>query len=163
MSFRPDIVDVWMFRVVDGDPEVLLLRRSAGRILPGLWQGVSGRLEDGERVVEGALRELREETGLLPATIEAMYDLDFVNQFHFAPLDAVLTAAVFAVRLGPSTPVTLSHEHDASRWVSLAAARADVVWPGYRDALDRIGENLIDPERARWFLLDPGVATRPAG
>jgi dATP pyrophosphohydrolase len=163
MSFRPDIVDVWMFRVVDRDPQVLLLRRSPDRILPGLWQGVSGRLEDGERVVEGALRELREETGLLPATIEAMYDLDFVNQFHFAPLDAVLTAAVFAVRLGPGTAVTLSHEHDASRWVSLAAARAEVVWPGYRDALDRIGENLIDPERAHWFLLDVGIATPPAG
>ena len=155
MSLRPDIVDVWIFRVVDGSTEVLLLRRSAHRILPGLWQGVSGRVEDGERVVAGALRELREETGLTPASFEALYDLDFVNQFHFAPFDAVLTAAVFAVRVDPGIEPTLSHEHDAARWEPLAAARADVVWPGYRDALDRIGENLIDPERARWFLVEP--------
>ncbi len=161
MAFRPDIVDVWIFRIVDGEAQILLMRRSADRILPGLWQGVSGRLEDGERVLEGALRELREETGVAQATIEAMYDLDFVNQFHFAPADAILTAAVFAVRLGRETDVTLSHEHDAMRWLSLPAARAEVVWPGYRDALDRIGDNLIDPERARWFRLDLEAAGRP--
>jgi len=159
MSLRPDIVDVWIFRVVDGSPEVVLLRRSADRILPGLWQGVSGRLEHGERVVAGALRELREETGIAPASFEALYDLDFVNQFHFAPLDAVLTAAVFAVRVGPGIEPTLSHEHDAARWVPIAAARAEVVWPGYRDALDRIAENRIDPERAHWFLIEPRFVT----
>jgi 8-oxo-dGTP pyrophosphatase MutT (NUDIX family) len=159
MSFRPDIVDVWIFRILGGSAEVLLLRRSADRILPGLWQGVSGRLEDGERVVAGALRELHEETGLAPAAIEALYDLDFVNQFHFAPADAILTAAVFAVRLGAETQVTLSHEHDAMRWLPLAVARAEVVWPGYRDALDRIGDNLIDPDRARWFLLKPELTS----
>jgi dihydroneopterin triphosphate diphosphatase len=159
MSFRPDIVDVWIFRLVEGSAEVLLLRRSSDRILPGLWQGVSGRLEDGERVVAGALRELREETGLTPTTIQAMYDLDFVNQFHFAPSDAVLTAAVFAVRVPPGTEPALSHEHDQARWTSIAAARAEVVWPGYRDALDRIAENLVDPERARWFLIEPALAT----
>ena len=163
MAFRPDIVDVWMFRIVGGVPEVLLLRRSADRILPGLWQGVSGRLEDEERVLDGALRELREETGLTPATFEAMYDLDFVNQFHFAPADAILTAAVFAVRLGAETGVTLSHEHDAMRWLSLPAARAEVVWPGYRDALDHIGDNLVDPERARWFLLEIDAETEATG
>jgi len=159
MSFRPDIVDVWIFRVADGAAEVLLLRRSADRILPGLWQGVSGRLEDGERVVAGALRELREETGLTPSSFEAMYDLDFVNQFHFAPLDTVLTAAVFAVRVGQDTEPTLSHEHDAARWEPVATARAEVVWPGYRDALDRIAGNLVDQERARWFLLEAAFVT----
>jgi 8-oxo-dGTP pyrophosphatase MutT (NUDIX family) len=56
--------------------EVLLIRRSPGRILPGLWQCVSGALEPGERVVAGALRELLEETGFGPDDIEAFYDLD---------------------------------------------------------------------------------------
>ncbi|HTC86259.1 MAG TPA: NUDIX domain-containing protein [Candidatus Acidoferrum sp.] len=153
MAFRPDLVDVWIFRVASGAPEVLLMRRSAGRVLAGLWQGVSGRLEDGERVVEGALRELREETGFERPVVEAFFDLDFVNQFHYAPLDAVLTAAVFAARVTADAEPVLSHEHDSARWVGLEAAHAEVVWPGYRDALRRIGENLLDPERARWFEL----------
>ena len=85
--FRPDLVDCWMFRVGRtardiARPEVLLIRRAPGRILPGLWQCVSGSLEGGERVALGALRELAEETGFGPADIEAFYDLDLVNQFH---------------------------------------------------------------------------------
>ena len=59
--FRPDLVDCWMFRIGRtargvARPEILLLRRSAGRILPGLWQCVSGSLEPDERIAAGALR-----------------------------------------------------------------------------------------------------------
>jgi 8-oxo-dGTP pyrophosphatase MutT (NUDIX family) len=150
---RPDLVDVWIYRDGADGPEILLLRRVPGRVLPGLWQGVSGSLEADERVVEGALRELREETGFERPVVEAFFDLDLVNQFHFAPVDAVMTSAVFAARVRPGAEPVLSHEHDAARWLPLDAAIADVIWPGYRDALRRIGENLLDPARARWFEL----------
>lgn len=152
---RPDLVDVWIFREGADGPEVLLMRRVPGRVLPGLWQGVSGGLEANERIVDGALRELREETGFTRPVVEAFFDLDFVNQFHFAPVDAVMTSAVFAARVRPGAEPVLSHEHDAARWLALDAAISEVIWPGYRDALRRIGENLLDPARARWFELAP--------
>lgn len=154
--FRPDLVDVWVFRVrpdAAEQLEVLLMRRSAGRILPGLWQGVSGSLEAGERIVAGALRELREETGIGAAAIEALYDLDQVNQFHEPSVDAIVTAAIFAVRVGPGVEPVLSHEHDALRWVSPAVALGLVVWPAYRESIARIKRDLTDPSRARWFEL----------
>jgi len=153
--FRPDLVDVWIYRNGTEGPEILLMRRVPGRVLPGLWQGVSGSLEADERVVDGALRELREETGFERPVVEAFFDLDHVNQFHFAAVDAILTAAVFAARVRPASEPVLSHEHDAARWLSLDAAIAEVIWPGYREALRRIGENLLDPMRARWFELAP--------
>ena len=151
--FRPDLVDVWVFREADGGPEILLIRRAPGRVLTGLWQGVSGTVEPGERVVAAALRELAEETGFAPPAIQAFYDLDLVNQFHWAPADAVVCAAVFAVRVKPGSEPVLSHEHDALRWVSLEAAVAEVVWPGYRDALTVIGRELREADRAAWFEL----------
>ena len=43
--FRPDLVDCWVFRVPRTGPEILLIRRAPGRILPGLWQCVSGSLD----------------------------------------------------------------------------------------------------------------------
>ena len=153
--YRPDLVDVWLFRV---DPErgleFLLLRRAPQRTLAGLWQGVSGRLEDGELIVEGALRELREETGLVPADLEAFYDLDQVNSFHVAALNGVVTAAVFAARLGPETAVRLSYEHDRAEWVDTAEATRRSVWPAYRELVARIRDHLVDPELARWFTLE---------
>lgn len=151
--FRPDLVDVWVFRIRLGKIEILLMRRASGKILAGLWQGVSGSLEAGERIAEGALRELREETAFGPDEIEAFYDMDLVNQFHEPSMDAVVTAAVFAVRVGPDAEPHLSVEHDDSRWVSLGNAYVEVVWPGYRTALERIREDLSDPARAPWFEL----------
>lgn len=156
--FRPDLVDCWMFRVGRtarsvARPEILLLRRSPGRILPGLWQCVSGSLEPGERIALGALRELAEETGFGATEIEAFYDLDLVNQFHEPSMDGVVTAAVFAVWLRPDAEPNLSHEHDAARWMPVEEAHRHVIWPAYRTAIERIRDDLSDPERAPWFEL----------
>lgn len=166
--FRPDLVDCWVFRVgrtardVER-PEVLLLRRSAGRILPGLWQCVSGSLEPGERIAVGALRELAEETGFAGEAIEAFYDLDLVNQFHEPSMDGIVTAAVFAVRLHPDAEPSLSHEHDGARWVEVDDAHAEVIWPGYRTAIERIRDDLSDPDRAPWFELTLEGDRKPFG
>jgi 8-oxo-dGTP pyrophosphatase MutT (NUDIX family) len=133
--------------------EVLLIRRAAGRILPGLWQCVSGSLERGERVAIGALRELEEETGFGADDIEAFFDLDLVNQFHEPSVDGIVTAAVFAVRLKPDSEPRLSHEHDGARWHPVDEAHQQVIWPGYRTAIERIRDDLSEPERAGWFEL----------
>jgi len=153
---RPDLVDVWVFRLPrPGEPEILLMRRSSTRILAGLWQGVSGSLEDGERITAGALRELREETGFADPGIEMFYDLDLVNQFHWSPVDAVVSAAVFAVRVGPDAEPVLSDEHDAYVWRIPSDAHAMIVWPGYHDALTIIERDLLDRDREPWFRLHP--------
>ena len=161
---RPDLVDCWVFRVSSVGPgtpggsppaiEILLIRRSPGRILPGLWQCVSGSLEPRERVAIAALREAAEETGYGPESIEAFYDLDLVNHFHEPSIDAVLASAVFAVRVGAGVDPVLSPEHTAFRWLDLEEAGREVVWPGYRDAIERIRDYLLDPAKEPWFRLD---------
>ncbi len=162
MTLRPDLVDCWIYRAAPGGTQVLLLRRAPDdEILPGLWQCVSGMLEAGERVALGALRELLEETGFGPGTIEAFYDLDLVNQFHEPSMDAVVTSAVFAVRVPPGSEPTLSGEHDGARWLDLADAHREVVWPGYRTALERVRDDLADPDRAAWFELTLDGRRRP--
>ena len=156
--FRPDLIDCWMFRVgrTSRDiarPEILLIRRAPGRILPGLWQCVSGSLEPGERVALGALRELAEETGFGGADDRGFYDLDLVNQFHEPSVDGIMTAAVFAVRLHPDAEPRLSHEHDGAAGMPSRRPIEQVIWPGYRTAIERIRDDLSDPDRAAWFEL----------
>ncbi len=123
---------------------------------------MSGRLEAGERVVEGALRELREETGFEAPAIEALFDLDQVNQFHEPSVDAIVTAAIFAVRVRPGSEPVLSHEHDGLQWVAPGTALEIAVWPAYRESIRRIETDLLDPDRSRWFRLELD-GRRPAG
>ncbi len=154
MSLRPDLVECWVFRVRDpGGLEILLIKRAAGRIFPGLWQCVTGGIEPGERVPAAALREVAEETGLGDEAIEAFYDLDQVASFYDEGADDVVVSAIFAVRVRPDAKPMLSHEHDAFRWLPPAEALRLVIWPSYAESIRRIREQLLDPELAPWFEL----------
>ncbi|MFH0751730.1 MAG: NUDIX domain-containing protein, partial [Chloroflexota bacterium] len=129
--------------------------RAPGRIFPGLWQCVTGGLEPGERIPMAALREVREEVGFGPSEIEAFYDLDQVTHFYDEGPDAIVAAAIFVVRIRQDAEPTLSHEHDDFRWASRDEALRLVVWPAYRDTIDRITGTLLDPQAEPWFRLDP--------
>jgi 8-oxo-dGTP pyrophosphatase MutT (NUDIX family) len=128
-----------MFRVPTvGEVRILLLRRAPGRIFPGIWQPVTGGLEAGERIIDGALRELREETGIGADGIEVVYGLDQVNIFHADHIDMLQAEAVFAAELKPHVEATLSEEHDDQRWVTAHEALEMVLWPAYREAIGQI-------------------------
>ena len=153
MTSRPDIVECWVFRVRDGKPEVLLIRRSAGRIFPGLWQCVTGRLDPDEAIPLAALREVEEETGLGSEAIEAFFDLDQVSSFYAQEPDALATSVIFAVRVRPNAEPRLSVEHDAYRWAPPDEALRLAVWPAYDESIRRITNHLLDPDLAPWFEL----------
>ena len=154
MGVRADLVACWAYRVsATAGLEILLIHRAPGRAYPGLWQCVTGKLEAGETMVGGALRELLEETGLGPAQIEVVQDTDIVNWFHDSTSDQVVCEAVFAARVRTEAAVRLSHEHDDLRWCRPAEARELVVWPAYRRAVGQIEWLVAHPDKAEAYRL----------
>jgi 8-oxo-dGTP diphosphatase len=153
---RPDLVACWIFRAGTGGLEILLIHRAPGRMYPGLWQCVTGRLEPGEGIAAGAMREVAEETGLGAADIEAFFETDLVNFFHESSVDGIWCEAVFAARVRPDAPVTISDEHDDVRWVSPAEAHELVVWQSYHRAIEQLEWLVANPDQAAVFRLpDP--------
>ncbi len=175
MSLRPDLIECWVFRVAPpASPEdrrsdaerleILLIRRAAHRIFPGLWQCVTGGVEPGEAVPAAAMREVLEETGLGPAEIEAFYDLDQVAPFYDEGADAVVVSAIFAARIRPAAEARASWEHDGLRWVPATDAPRLAIWPSYVESVRRVREQLLDPVFEPWFRLDEQggrIARRP--
>jgi 8-oxo-dGTP pyrophosphatase MutT (NUDIX family) len=165
VSHRPDLVECWVFRVVppasaedrrsDAERlEILLIRRAAHRIFPGLWQCVTGGVEPGERIPAAAMREVLEETGLGPVEIEAFYDLDQVAPFYDEGSDEVVVSAIFAARVRPDAEPRASWEHDGLRWVPAADAPRLAIWPSYGESVRRVREQLLDPGLEPWYRLD---------
>jgi dihydroneopterin triphosphate diphosphatase len=146
-------IEVCPFRIRNDAAGFLLIRRAMGEPrYPGMWQFVTGRIEEGERADEAALRELREETGtegvrlwIVPA-VTSFYDLR-TDSVNFVPL--------FAAQIDAGFDVRLSAEHSAFEWLSYADARARLVWPGQRECLEIVREYILGGEEASRLLEVP--------
>lgn len=125
-------VDVYPLRFVVGGLETLILRRGAAVRCTGAWEAVHGHIEDGERPIAAALRELAEETGAAPV---ALYSLSRTEAFYLHRTDEVALIPAFAALFDPGFEVVLSPEHDECTWLSIPDAMARLAWPRERRAL----------------------------
>lgn len=133
ISIRCHAVSLVAVRVVNGKNEVLLLRRT--RSFKGEWCQIAGQIEVGETAWQAAIRELAEETSLVPRTV---YSGDICEQFYEAHLDVISILPVFVAIIDPTAPVKLNPEHSEYRWVSFNAADRMVPFAGQRRTLRHV-------------------------
>jgi dihydroneopterin triphosphate diphosphatase len=147
------IIEVCPFRIRGDRGEYLLIRRAPDdRLYPGLWQFVSGRVEEGEKAHEAALRELREETGAGPLRF---WVVPAVNPFYDPQRDQISLVVLFAAQLESGFEVRLSPEHSMFEWLPYAEARRRLVWPGQRNCLDIVQQYILGGEEAGTLLELP--------
>lgn len=108
--------------------EVLLIERADQ---PGFWQSVTGAKDAvDEPLLQTALREVREETGIVAApaqlrdwAISNVYEIYPVWRHRYAPGVTHNTEHVFGLCLPKACAVTLNpHEHTAWQWLPHRAA-----------------------------------------
>jgi dATP pyrophosphohydrolase len=147
------IVEVSVFRFINDRPEYLMLKRSPDeKLYPDLWQLVSGSLNDGEKAFDAALRELREETGLIP---KRFWVVPHANMFYDPAYDAVNVSPLFAAQVDVEEEPTLSSEHCLYEWLPYVEARRRLVWPGQRAGLEVVDKYILGGEEAGVLTLIP--------
>ncbi|TMQ70696.1 MAG: NUDIX domain-containing protein [Candidatus Eisenbacteria bacterium] len=135
-----DKVEVYVFRRRSGRAQFLALRRGRRKTLPGIWQPVTGKLEPRETPIDAALRELREETGLVPLTL---WRLEVTTLCLESTGRRLMALPLFAAEVSPTAAVRLSNEHVESRFMSAAAARRLYLWDSQRKGLDAIERQIL--------------------
>jgi ADP-ribose pyrophosphatase YjhB (NUDIX family) len=113
----PDVPLVGVGAVVVDDGRVLLVRRG-NEPLKGHWTLPGGLLEVGEPLLNGVVREVREETGLTVEPVELIELLDRIHRedervrYHYVIADYLCRVSGGALRA--------ASDADAVRWVERA-------------------------------------------
>jgi 8-oxo-dGTP diphosphatase len=100
----------------------LLLKRSAEKdYAAGVWECVTGRVDQGEGFEEALRREIYEELGV------ADVEIDFIiGTTHFyrgrQAAENELVGVVYACSISDPGAIQTSYEHSAYRWVTAAEA-----------------------------------------
>jgi ADP-ribose pyrophosphatase YjhB (NUDIX family) len=130
-------VDVHPFRVSERQGlEYLLLRRVEGVPLAGQWQTVSGKIQQGERIADAFVRQVRKKTGQDPLRI---FKLAEVTTFYDEYYDTVMMVPGAAAELSGDHEVRIDPSlHRESRWANEQLARELLPWPAQRRALSTI-------------------------
>jgi dihydroneopterin triphosphate diphosphatase len=128
----------------------LVIRRS-GQYLKGTWQMVSGGIQEGEKAWEAALREIHEETGLIP---DKFYSADAVETFYYREKDKVAYVPVFLAIVNERKPVQLSDgEHDAFEWLPFEEARKRLLFAEQKRIIEHVHQNFVLQEPNPFHLI----------
>ena len=138
--------------IYTADGNVLLLERADH---PGYWQSVTGSSESGEALVETAIREVREETGLdtrrYPASDWPLYDWQSQNvyeiypewRYRYPPDITHNTEHVFGLQLLHPVDIQLEpREHLNFKWLAWRDAAEKVFSPSNRAAILELPERI---------------------
>ncbi len=135
------MIQLHVIREASGVYEHLLLHRAADEpVYPNVWQVITGGVEEGETFVQGALRELTEETGLVA---RRCWVVPYTASFFSLKRDKILAVPVFLVLVDTSAEVILSNEHQAYDWVSYESAIGRLVFPSHKEGCQYVHKYIL--------------------
>ncbi|HOB29850.1 MAG TPA: NUDIX pyrophosphatase [Bacillota bacterium] len=116
--------------------KVLILKRTPNR--SGYWQPVCGGVDSGEELIEAALREVVEETGI--ENIKSIIDLEYTFTYKESKNGVLMHMQdfCFAVEVENIVDIKLSDEHEEYKWCSYSEAKAYLKWEHNLIALKKL-------------------------
>jgi mutator protein MutT len=106
------------------DGKILLQRKSVGRFGEGKWNGPGGKLDPEESPLQGVIREVKEETGLLILEPELRGEIDFYFGEKTKPdwITFVFLVTQITGEINPS-------EEGELRWFKIEEIPYNQMWP----------------------------------
>lgn len=131
--------------------EFLLLKRSATqKVFPFVWQVITGKKKEDETFIHCAVREILEETNLVPTE---MWALPFVATFYLQSTDSIHHSPVFGVLVDALKTVEISNEHEEFAWVTEEEALKRLVMPSHREGTEIFLREILLKEDQKLFKI----------
>lgn len=121
-----NLVDVYPYRYVSGQYEFLILKRSPDKQYAEQWRMVGGKIQENEAAWEAGLRELKEETSVVPGLF---WTIPSVNSFYSSKNDKIEMIPAFAALVPKEARIILNEEHTEYLWIESGETDNFIHWP----------------------------------
>jgi dATP pyrophosphohydrolase len=148
MKIISDLIEAHIFRETKSGIEFLLLKRANDQAYPGLWQMVTGKIRRNEKAFQTVLREIKEETGLIP---KQLWVAPTINSYYEPKKEFICLIPVFAARV-KDQKIKLSSEHVEYKWVNRKTAQKLLAWEGQRNSIRIIEEYFLNEKSYFHFV-----------
>lgn len=148
MNVLSSLVEAHIIRKNSNSLEFLLLKRATHQNYPGIWQMVTGTINDNELAYNTALREIKEETGLNP---EKLWIVPNINSFYSPERDVIIMIPVFAALVSNNVEIIISPEHSEYKWVKKDDAIKLLSWNGQRTSVETIHQYFTSEVNTLFF------------
>lgn len=138
---KPNQVLVFLYKKVNNDYFYCIFLRKSG-----IWQGISGGVEDDESLIDTVKREVFEETGMVVSNIMELSSvssipvIDVVGDYIFGSDVYVIPEYSFGVEC--SGNIVLSSEHKDYKWMLYDEAINCLEYDSNKTALWELNERL---------------------
>lgn len=147
---RFSTIQLHPFIINDNSIEYLLLKRNTfSHFYPGMWQIITGKIENGETAFNAAIRELNEETKL---EIKTLYHIPYIGSFYDWRNDKIENIPCFAAEIN-SKEVILSNEHSQFEFVKYDELKKYLELPSHLIACEYLKKNIIENPHKNNFKI----------
>jgi 8-oxo-dGTP pyrophosphatase MutT (NUDIX family) len=117
IEFKSNTIQAHIAALDNGEPKYLVIQRSSHvKLYPNIWQVVTGTIETNETALQTAIREVKEETGIVTQDI---WTIPYITQFFDPYRNIIHASPVFGFLTDINTEILLSAEHQAYKWLPM--------------------------------------------
>lgn len=144
-------INAFVCKLENGISKYLIIRRSS-KSYTGSWQMVSVGVEKNVAGWEAAIREIKEETGLIPTRL---YSSNIVESVYLANQNYISMVPVCLAFVDPNCEVVLNEmEHDEYKWITIDDAENYLMFDNEIESLRKIEDRFIKKESNKYLEID---------
>jgi len=135
------LIELCAFKIENKRAYFLLLHRMKDeKSYPNIWQFITGYIKKSEKANDAAVRELNEETGLVPINL---WIVPYTFAFYNPQNDSLNVSPFFAAQVKHNSSVKLSREHNDYGWFTLKEAKRKLILPAWKEGLQIVDDYII--------------------
>lgn len=144
-------ISAYICKIENNICNYLIIKRCSS-YLNNNWQMISGKIEKGETAWQAALREIKEETNIIP---DDFYSADLLEKFYEINQNCINLVPIFVGFIKEPVDIKLNpEEHDEYKWITKDEAKTYLEFKNQLDAIEHIDTHFVKNKPSKFLKIE---------